>query len=88
MAVTAPPPARRLPVAPDAELVWDPEGALHLGQTLGVLGRGSADPLVRVAAPDAVWVTARTPAGPVTALLCTSPWFSYVCCSVQRRQTR
>ncbi|WP_298586293.1 DNA-3-methyladenine glycosylase [uncultured Kocuria sp.] len=67
MAVTAPPPARRHPAGPDAELVWDPEGALHLGQTLGVLARGSADPLVRVAAPDVVWVTARTAAGPVTA---------------------
>lgn len=67
MAATAPPRARPVPAGPAAELVWDPEGALHLGQTLGVLARGSADPLVRVAAPDVVWVTARTAAGPVTA---------------------
>ncbi|MFF0944636.1 DNA-3-methyladenine glycosylase family protein [Kocuria sp. CPCC 205300] len=68
MTTTAPPPARARPARPaDAELVWAPEGALHLGQTLGVLSRGAGDPLVRVTAPDCVWVTARTAAGPVTA---------------------
>lgn len=68
MTTTASPPATARPDRPaDAELVWDPGGALHLGQTLGVLGRGSADPVVRVLAPDVVWVTARTGAGPVTA---------------------
>lgn len=69
MTTTAPPPARARSARPaDAELVWAPEGALHLGQTLGVLSRGAGDPLVRVTAPDCVWVTARTAAGPVTAL--------------------
>jgi 3-methyladenine DNA glycosylase/8-oxoguanine DNA glycosylase len=68
MTSTAPPPARARPVRPaDAERVWAPQGALHLGQTLGVLSRGAGDPLVRVTAPDCVWVTARTAAGPVTA---------------------
>lgn len=68
MAAIASPHARLLPApSADAELVWDPRGALHLGQTLGVLGRGSGDPLVRVLAPDDVWVTARTIAGAVTA---------------------
>ncbi len=68
MTAPAPPSAGPRPARPaDAERVWDPAGALHLGQTLGVLSRGSGDPLVRVTAPDCVWVVARTAAGPVTA---------------------
>jgi len=66
MPTPAVPSAPPRPVA-DGELVWDPGGPLHLGQTLGVLARGAGDPVVRVLAPDLVWVVARTPAGPVSA---------------------
>ncbi|MFI7483642.1 DNA-3-methyladenine glycosylase family protein [Kocuria sp. M1R5S2] len=68
MSTTTSPPTRPRPAGPaDAELVWDPAGALHLGETLGVLGRGGGDPVLRVLAPDVVWLTARTATGPVSA---------------------
>ncbi|PLC12234.1 hypothetical protein AUQ48_08310 [Kocuria flava] len=65
MPSTAVPAAARPAAA--AELVWDPDGPLHLGQTLGVLARGAHDPLVRVLSPELVWVVTRTAEGPVSA---------------------
>lgn len=46
---------------------WTPRGPVHLGQTLAVLGRGGADPTVRVVAPQRVWITTRHRGLAVTA---------------------
>lgn len=46
---------------------WTPPGPVHLGQTLSVLGRGGADPTVRVVSPQCVWITTRHRGLAVTA---------------------
>ena len=51
-------PAKQPAVEP-VRLQWSPVAPVHLGQTLSVLGRGSADPTVRVLSPDCVWITTR-----------------------------
>jgi 3-methyladenine DNA glycosylase/8-oxoguanine DNA glycosylase len=48
------------------ERVWRPDHPVDLGATLGVLGRGAAEPTFRIAAATGVWRTARTPDGPAT----------------------
>lgn len=51
-------PAKQPAVEP-VRLQWSPVAPVHLGQTLSVLGRGSADPTVRVLSPECVWITTR-----------------------------
>ncbi|MFQ4148251.1 3-methyladenine DNA glycosylase [Arthrobacter sp. LAPM80] len=46
-------------------LVWDAGGPYSLHQTLGIIGRGPADPTIRLA-PGAAWLAFNTPDGPAT----------------------
>ncbi|MEU3875697.1 MULTISPECIES: DNA-3-methyladenine glycosylase 2 family protein [Streptomyces] len=49
-----------------ARRTWVPDGALDLGVTLGVLGRGPGDPAFRVCPDGTLWRASRTPEGPGT----------------------
>ncbi|MDO4918382.1 DNA-3-methyladenine glycosylase [Kocuria sp.] len=53
--------------AAPARARWTPDGPLHLGQTLRVLGRGAEDPTVRVLGESCAWITTRCGGLPVSA---------------------
>lgn len=59
MSLHAPIITAQQPSVAHARLRWSPDGPVHLGQTLSVLGRGTTDPTVRVMSPECVWITTR-----------------------------
>ena len=60
---------RRPAPAPDAERSVPVDVPLDLRRTLGIHGRGTADPALRFEASGSAWRTSRTPHGPVTMLV-------------------
>ena len=60
---------RRPTPAPDAERIVAVDVPLDLRRTLGIHGRGTADPALRFEASGSTWRVSRTPDGPVTMLV-------------------
>jgi 3-methyladenine DNA glycosylase/8-oxoguanine DNA glycosylase len=60
---------RRTAPAPDAERTVPLDVPLDLRRTLGIHGRGAADPALRFEVSGSTWRASRTPDGPVTLLV-------------------
>ncbi|MFF4368442.1 DNA-3-methyladenine glycosylase family protein [Streptomyces sp. NPDC001594] len=52
---------------------WKPDGPLDLGLVLGPLRRGPGDPTFRTTPDGSVWRATRTPAGPATLRVASTP---------------